>query len=590
MVGEFATTIEELLNEYERRIQVTFCVEAIDKFIDYENLPSDRFSGTLIFKNLYRDDYWKLNETRKLDYRRFQPKYVLGNDKYSAYKNALIERTEIARTTDVIFANNLENFYNNYVPLTTTMKFDSITRKAFLNDPLKASLIDTKLKRTVLSHPQSTGNYEYAFDGEKLIKVRIQNGELIEGETNKPYLLVSTCTQLMNEGVIYDRLKTIELRVDCGDIVLVRGVLGCGKSTYIINRYEDEDLVLTTTRAAANDLRERITRKHSIEIPNVRTIDSYIINHRKPYGRVYIDEAIMCHAGDVVAIAHFSKAKEVICLGDTAQIPYIYRTPGIETRYHLLANIVETREFLNTSYRCPVDVIYRISPAYPEDVFSTNKLSDTCKIVPINSLEDVPYKSDIANKDVKYLVFKQSEKHMLITKGIMANTINEFQGSQSPIIKVVRLSKLPKENIYLEPTQALVAISRHTKALIYYTCVVNDALCDLIDIPLPPAELQKIYKNLGGGYCYISPVLLSQAGRLDEIEPIVVDLQQTLCVPNVSNLKPAINNNSFVDGYICSPIPLPDHRLTRQYVVQNPIVLLQTWYDACLPDILMTVS
>lgn len=76
-----------------------------------------------------------------------------------------------------------------------------------------------------------------------------------------------------------------------------------------------------------------------------RTIDSYLLNRRDKYARVYVDEVIMAHAGNIVAVAYFSGATEVICLGDTAQIPFISRTPSVTAVHQLIAPMSILRSF-----------------------------------------------------------------------------------------------------------------------------------------------------------------------------------------------------------------------------------------------------
>lgn len=107
-------------------------------------------------------------------------------------------------------------------------------------------------------------------------------------------MVVSTQTELMLEKRIFDILSAITLDdIDLPPISLVQGVPGCGKSTYIINNSCDTDLILTTTKAAANDMQDRRLKKTGNEKLNqmTRTIDSYLLNKRNKAKRVFIDEA-----------------------------------------------------------------------------------------------------------------------------------------------------------------------------------------------------------------------------------------------------------------------------------------------------------
>lgn len=57
--------------------------------------------------------------------------------------------------------------------------------------------------------------------------------------------------------------------------------------------------------------------------------------------------------------------------------------------------------------------------------------------------------------------------------GYDVSTIHEYQGKQAKHIIVVRTSTKTKEEIYLSPSHVLVAISRHTDSLTYYTPVTD---------------------------------------------------------------------------------------------------------------------
>ncbi|OAF63810.1 hypothetical protein A3Q56_08488 [Intoshia linei] len=78
-------------------------------------------------------------------------------------------------------------------------------------------------------------------------------------------------------------------------------------------------------------------------------------------------------------------------------------------------------------------------------------------------------------KDVKYLTSTQHEKKLLKQyTGADVSTVHEYQSKKAKIVYVVRVNAFPQAEIYLRDAYAIVAISRHTVALRYYTMVLTN--------------------------------------------------------------------------------------------------------------------
>lgn len=242
-------------------------------------------------------------------------------------------------------------------------------------------------------------HYNSAFDGERFVYLD-RNRKCKSGAR---FVLVSDSTELMLDSRFFNAVKDIDVNL-VGYHRLVQAVPGCGTS-YIIRNCRPGDLVLTSTREAAEDLRSRLQVSNGdFDIRNVRTVDSYVLNSTQRYNTVWIDEALMRHAGDIIIVAYRTRARDIRLLGDVAQIPYICRVPEARLKYHLIADFVakDKTEVLSTSHRIPCDVAARIASYYPDGGYrSTNLRTDTVKLCPINSVEEVP-----SLPDVKCLVFK----------------------------------------------------------------------------------------------------------------------------------------------------------------------------------------
>lgn len=441
---------------------------------------------------VHAKDYAKLAPIDKFSFRKYQPEFIHGTDIRTNQRNAVIERKELVRVNDAIFHAQLEDFYKEYISNRNEIGRDQQMTRAITNNKLTASVIDLQTGKFTIKHPQCKHNYTHCFDGVDFKKLNIIKGHFSCHQASSRYVIVSVQTELMSEKKMFDVLSAIPLNeIDLPPISLVQGVPGCGKSTYIINNATDCDLILTTTKAAANDMQDRRMKKTGNPKLSqmTRTIDSYLLNKRNKAVKVFIDEAIMSHAGNIVAVAFFSQAKEVVCLGDTAQIPFISRTPTVQVKYERLNMITIPKEFLSVSHRCPVDVIAKIADQYEQHITTTNYRNNTMVVKRINSYKDPPYKADSMDKRVQYITFTQADKMELKRQGIDGKTINEFQGSQSEIIKLVRFSQI-NDAIYSNISQILVAISRHTKQFICYS-IIEDDLCKIVRRVVPPEDIER---------------------------------------------------------------------------------------------------
>lgn len=146
------------------------------------------------------------------------------------------------------------------------------------------------------------------------------------------------------------------------------------------------------------------------------------------------------------------------------------------------------------SYRCPVDVMALLSCKYEGGAKSASTVTRSLFTKPYTSLGAVP----LDNKKFKYLVFKQSEKDLMKKAGYDVSTIHEYQGKQAKHIIVVRTSTKTKEEIYLSPSHVLVAISRHTDSLTYYT-PVTDLMRKTLDTRISNADIDKTKVSNKGG-------------------------------------------------------------------------------------------
>nr|QZA75382.1 replicase [Peanut clump virus] len=303
------------------------------------------------------------------------------------------------------------------------------------------------------------------------------------------WYMFSDLTYLMNEWLIFNKLvsvypslKKLQLKVR-----LIDGVPGCGKSTWILNNCDlDKQVVLAEGREATDDLRKRFAekgfpRKRCEE--RVRTVHSFMLKPlTRHFNSFHFDEALMAHAGMIFICGRMLGAREVICQGDSKQIPFINRVEQISLRYASF-NVVE-REYVRKTYRCPLDIIHYLNKkkyyrgddivGYSKTTHSVDAKSKTSGFTSLVKLPKEP---------VHYLTFLQAEKeevskHLAGVKGATVSTIHEAQGKTFERVNLVRL-KMTDNELYpggakSEP-YTIVGLTRHTRSLVYYS-VVEDRL------------------------------------------------------------------------------------------------------------------
>lgn len=308
------------------------------------------------------------------------------------------------------------------------------------------------------------------------------------------YIMICDLTFLMNEREIYHKCWKIfnskKMKNDLR-VVLIDGVPGCGKSTWILNNANlNKEFVLSMGKEATDDLIDKFRKDKKFSphlFEKIRTVDSFLM-HGAKMNRAnvfHFDEALMAHAGTVYFCAAILGARKVICQGDSVQIPFINRVESIELKYDKLK--IDSIEKKRNTYRSPVDVACFLTKKnfYGNDtVKSVNRIFRSMKTVGPRDKRGMTSKYSIPKvREAQYLTFTQSEKEEMIqylgkTQNWSVSTVHEAQGKTFDDVILVRLKETANE-IYpggrkSEP-YTVVATTRHRRSLIYYT-KAEDAL------------------------------------------------------------------------------------------------------------------
>nr|DAZ87880.1 TPA_asm: hypothetical protein [Fasciohepa virus 2] len=337
----------------------------------------------------------------------------------------------------------------------------------------------------------AAAGYRYACDGKKIDLVQ----KFQEGST----VLVSSALKLLVDADIRRYLLDHPVQIRrTFDVDFIQAAPGCGKTRELVESYDGsfDTLILTSTTEGRDDVKAKLERRHG-EVPEeaVRTIHSVLANGTSRRRKLMIDEALMQHPGMIIAVLCMADPAHTIIVGDTKQIPFVNRTPDFRMVGHSLTSLFRVTKVLNVSYRCPTDVAARLFQTYlPDGMYSTSYSESSMKLVHITSPVEVEY-----YKNRQYLTFTQAEKTTVAQKGVTVSTVHEFQGKQADHIVVVRL--VPANHnveIFENPAYALVAATRHTKSLVYYTMSRTDALAKLISVEPTRDEVKRVFVQPGG--------------------------------------------------------------------------------------------
>lgn len=308
-----------------------------------------------------------------------------------------------------------------------------------------------------------------------------------------PIVVVAGCTRIMLEDRILEMAEKISGEAGYGesfehwaipDIKWVNGVPGCGKTTWVIENFDQEnDIVVTTTRQAMTDLREKLTLKGRSNVQNrVRTMASILVNGLKEPEkccRLIVDEALMNHFGAIVMAFRITGVSEALLIGDKNQLPYIERNNLFRLVYSQPNSVATIDHELLCTHRNPMDVAFALGEIY-SGICSSKARVRSLKVKTYGS-ETIPN-----SRNTLYLVHTQAEKELLVSQGYGLEagsktlTIHEAQALTSEKVVIVRAATKHLQ-LHSSVPHAVVAISRHTDECIYFTSnCEGDAVARLI--------------------------------------------------------------------------------------------------------------
>lgn len=267
---------------------------------------------------------------------------------------------------------------------------------------------------------------------------------------------------------------------------LVDGVPGCAKSTEITKRWQPGELVAVASRAAAQELQQKFIAAGK-DPSAVRTVGSRIMAKRETAHRIYVDEGLKLHPGELVLLAELTNAREVCVYGDVNQLGFAPRVPGFKMSEAPMHWETEYRTNSYTACRDVVVLLGRLKATergtdidgvglYPHGFTTSNPVTNSVGLVRATNYTDVPRVAG-----AKYITWTQKTKTELTRAGFKdVNTIDEFQGGRAKHVVLVRLEKNLDIALRNSRGQMVVALTRHTEKFTYVTVDQVPATEDLV--------------------------------------------------------------------------------------------------------------
>ena len=295
---------------------------------------------------------------------------------------------------------------------------------------------------------------------------------------NDPLVVLTKYTKIFLDDKILGRIGGVagRARVLRLRLTMVNGVPGCGKTTWITKNFRRfEDLIITTTREAAADVRTRLSLDENDSF-FVRTAASLLANglHVRASDRAFkpkrllFDEALMRHFGAVVSVAVLAGVTDVCLVGDRNQIPFIDRLNLFPLHYSTPEGLCAAGENLICTHRNPLDVAYVLRKHY-DGVYASRRVVRSFRL---HAFSGTSIPSNLEN--TLYLVHDQTSKDNLrshsfgTAPGSALLTIHEAQGLAYDHVVILRTTPKPLK-IFSSVPHAIVGISRHRLSCTYYT-------------------------------------------------------------------------------------------------------------------------
>lgn len=145
--------------------------------------------------------------------------------------------------------------------------------KTLRNSKTNVDIIDLKTGKRQIN---TRTKYDYGFDRAYFVQLKQRTNKYMVCPNVTPanhILLISDNTIVMNQLQLYERVKIVNARdIFNTTFQFVDGVPGCGKTSFIMQNLQNDDLALFPTWDAVVDFRTRQTGNLSLVQPGRRLL------------------------------------------------------------------------------------------------------------------------------------------------------------------------------------------------------------------------------------------------------------------------------------------------------------------------------
>jgi len=285
--------------------------------------------------------------------------------------------------------------------------------------------------------------------------------------------------------------------------ILIEGIAGAGKTYRCIQEAKHDHMVVCSTKHAMEDTKRQLIKEGIMTVTEARhrckTIDAVAINGSKLITNVlWIDEGLMEHTAMLHLMVHTFKPKLVYVLGDRSQLNFINRVDRVNLKLQAF-EAWDTIETIFVTRRCPIPATAAVAQIYRKRGF--DPLTDR-KGTKRMEREIIADASSIQKpvEGCQYVTWYQDEKEKIRAESrkpgreFLANihTVGEVQGQTFKNVGLVRLSAKSRDLFKSDP-HMLVALTRHTDSLKYYTALHGPDYCqELIDYGNDPNNWRRV--------------------------------------------------------------------------------------------------
>jgi len=266
-----------------------------------------------------------------------------------------------------------------------------------------------------------------------------------------------------------------------GDIEIVEGGPGTGKTQYEAENMLGEDIAFVPTRLAKQELEARLkmlSKMNSVYTNHAGLLYALRDAAGKHKGaKLWLDEAFLQFPGSALLAATALEVTAIVFVGDSKQIrAKDFLGAGTEVLTHHFLKAGKIKELKN-NYRNPPQIVEMLNRKFGYDMVAKSKVVGSMETESFDNFD--AFFADQGQRRFdngwRFLTFTQELKNRFINHGYHANSIHEFQGASDRRTAVIVTNDLD-QNFLDDLGYFIVGYSRSTEKLLICKVIVADGV------------------------------------------------------------------------------------------------------------------